>query len=226
MTRKFIDPHYRQMRYGINALIKMFVVFLVLPALTGWTFIIWSVAESEDRYPQVQSKDWHSFLVSFGLLLVLLLIFFATYIYNRRNALEIMNSVRLEGVFDPNASDKIHDSFYGTYFGIDVDNGTFVYIKHVNNKEWLVTKDILVFGFDIHNWRSCELIGNKLTIYTNDPRIPFISIINRRTPMLFEKLNAMRNKDFSYPHSFPGWVDIKAQEAAEARGLNLIPIKY
>ncbi|HAF4865857.1 TPA: plasmid IncI1-type surface exclusion protein ExcA [Salmonella enterica] len=226
MKQIYIDPYHYNLLSRIKGVTKGMLLLLGLPALTIWTLIIWSVASSESRYPQAQAQDWNSFTLSFIVLMIFIFILVVVYTHSKKNMKTIITAVKLEGVFEPCKSNELIGFFNSYYFGIDIVHGTFVYIEHVNTKENLLAKDIMAFGFDVKNWRSCELSDNKLTVYTNDPNIPYIYIDNKRAPLLFEKISAMRNKDFSYPHSFPGWVDIKAQEAAEARGLNLIPIKY
>lgn len=225
MAQQFVDPYH----YSTHAKFKLFIRIMLyiagIPSLFYFTFVGTFSSLYLTRRALYPVEILMISLLWIGTILVIFYIV-KSYTLNKSNILNILKHVKLEGLFEPLPSDELFGSHKFNYFGIDVQNGTIVYISHVNCKQFLFAKDILVFGFDVHNWRSCELVGNKLTIHTNDPRIPFISVMNNKAPIIFEKLSAMRNMNFTYPHSFPGWVDVKAQEAAEARGLNLIPIKY
>ncbi|HCL5083704.1 TPA: hypothetical protein N2F56_004243, partial [Salmonella enterica] len=100
----------------------------------------------------------------------------------------MLEAVKPEGLFEPSPNDERFGFFQYNYFGIDVINGTFVYIGNINEQSSLFSKNMLVLGFDIYNWRSLEIKGNELTIYTNDPRLPYIPVINSQAPIFFEKL--------------------------------------
>ncbi|AZT44353.1 plasmid IncI1-type surface exclusion protein ExcA [Salmonella enterica] len=216
MTQQYTDPYHCDLPSRLRGTAKVMFIIFGMPSLIFYTLIF--LVPTPISYP------------SYDALIILcwaivLYVFVRTY-KNNKKILEIINSVKLEGLFEPSNSDEIFSFYHNGYLGIDVANGTLVCIRNINTKENLFTNNVLVFGFDIHNWRSCELSGNQIKINTNDPRVPYIAIESRRASILFEKISIMRNQNFTYPHSFPGWVDVKAQEAAEARGLNLIPIKY
>lgn len=225
MAQQFVDPYHYSPYAKFKLFIRVMVYIAGVPSLFYFTFVGTFASLYLTERPLYPVEIVMISLLWMGTVLVFFYMI-KSYTRNKSNILNILKHVKLEGLFDPLASDELFGPHKVNYFGIDVQNGTIVYISHVNSKQSLFANDILVFGFDIHNWRSCELVGNKLTIHTNDPRIPFISVMHSKAPVIFEKLSAIRNMNFSYPHSFPGWVDFKAQQVAEARGLNLIPIKY
>lgn len=155
------------------------------------------------------------------------IIIFTTLLIRSKNKLhhrKLLLKFKLEGRFDPQM--ELHTRSYSEYLGLDTQNGTIVYFWSVNNKEHLISRNMLAVGFTNYNWRKCELHGNKLTIYTHDPIIPYIEFTHSRAPALYERLCAMRNLDFSYDVNFPGWIDYQATNVAKELNLNLIKIKH
>jgi hypothetical protein len=110
------------------------------------------------------------------------------------------------------------------YLALDTKNGTLLYINHPDTTvfNFFFPKDVCVMGFGMHDWECVEMEGNKLTIYTGNPELPSISITTRKANPLFEKLQALRQKTWTYEHNVPGYVEHQAKRIADARGLNLI----
>lgn len=223
MTQQYIAPYHCDLPSRLRGTAKVMIIIFGIPSLIFYSLVFLALTLNNPHNSIVSYTSYDALIILCWT--IILYVFIRTYKNNKR-ILEIINSVKLEGLFEPSNSDEIFSFYHNGYLGIDVTNGTLVCIRNINAKEKLFTNNVLVFGFDIHNWRSCELSGNQIKINTNDPRVPYIAIESRRASILFEKISIMRNQNFTYPHSFPGWVDVKAQEAAEARGLNLIPIKY
>ncbi|EPM5457620.1 plasmid IncI1-type surface exclusion protein ExcA [Salmonella enterica] len=223
MSRKYVDIYSGGTIPVIIALIKALIVIPGLPFL-----LLFSIScRLMDTNPYASYYKAEMFLSNLSLGVVFIICFLMIRIrrHYKKNILTVLDAVKLEGVFEPSPNDEKFGFFQYNYFGIDVMNGTFVYIGNVNERSKLFSENMLVVGFDMHNWRSLELKGNELTISMNDPRLPYITVINKNTPIFYEKLSAMRNRHYDYPHSFPKWVDFKASQAAEELGQNLIPIQ-
>ncbi|MGP8592020.1 plasmid IncI1-type surface exclusion protein ExcA [Salmonella enterica subsp. enterica serovar Typhimurium] len=224
MSQKFVDLYSDEFIPKFKALARLVVAFFGLPILLFFS-LGWTVG--------MHKYSGHNFYVSsfyalscWSLFIILFIIVTRTRKHYKKNVLTVLESVKLEGVFEPSPNDEQFGFFQYNYFGIDVMNGTFVYIGNINERSKLFSENMLVVGFDMHNWRSLELKGNELIINMNDPRIPYITVINKNTPIFYEKLSAMRNRHYDYPHSFPKWVDFKASQATEELGQNLIPVSH
>lgn len=225
MSRKYVDIYASDFTPKIIAMIKLLIVGLGLPFLLLFSISISCRLMNSDPYDRFYKGD--ILASNFGWAAVFIICFFMIMIrrHYKKNILTILEAVKLEGLFEPLPNDEKFGFFQYNYFGIDVANGTFVFIGNINNRSRLFSNNMLVLGFDTHNWRGIELKGNKLTIYMNDPNLPYIYIINKEASTFYEKLSAMRNRHYDYPHSFPKWVDFKASQAAEELGQNLIPIQ-
>ncbi|WP_049034297.1 plasmid IncI1-type surface exclusion protein ExcA [Klebsiella aerogenes] len=223
MSRKYVNIYSGGTIPVIIALIKALIIIPGLPFL-----LIFSIScRLMDTNPYASYYKSEIFLSNLSLGVVFIICFFMIKIRRRykKNIITVLESVKMEGVFEPSPNDEHFGFFQYNYFDIDVMNGTFVYIGNVNERSKLFSENMLVVGFDMHNWRSLELKGNELIINMNDPRLPYINVINKNTPIFYEKLNAMRSRHYDYPHSFPNWVDFKASQAVEELGQNLIPIQ-
>lgn len=99
-----------------------------------------------------------------------------------------------------------------------------LYINHPDTTifNFFVPKDVRVMGFGMHDWKSIEVEGKTLTIYTGKPELPSISISTGKASELYEKINAMRNQDWTYENNVPGYVEHQAKRIADEHGLNLI----
>jgi hypothetical protein len=147
-----------------------------------------------------------------------------TYSFNKRNYQTLRAQLTLEDRFEPQM--ELHNASYSQYLGLDTKNGTLVCFGTVNSKERLMARDMLVVGFTSTSWRKCELLGSRLTIYTNDPMIPHISFRHRLAPLVYERLCAMQRIDYTHDVNFPGWVEHKATAATQSLNLNLISVRY
>ncbi|WP_337263692.1 MULTISPECIES: plasmid IncI1-type surface exclusion protein ExcA [unclassified Serratia (in: enterobacteria)] len=110
------------------------------------------------------------------------------------------------------------------YMALDTKKGTLLYINHPDTTvfNFFFPKDVRVMGFGMYDWKSIEVEGNTLRIYTGNPELPSITIATGKANQLYEKINAMRNQTWTYEYSIPGYVEHQAKRIADAQGLNLI----
>jgi len=110
------------------------------------------------------------------------------------------------------------------YLGVDTKKGTLLYINHPNTTifNFFFPRDVRVMGFGMYDWKSIEVEGNKLTIYTGNPELPSVSITTGKAGQMLEKINAMRNQNWNYEYNIPGCVEDQAPKIAERNGLNLV----
>ena len=82
---------------------------------------------------------------------------------------------------------------------------------------------LLTFWFAVANdWKSVEVEGNTLRIYTGIPELPRIAIAHGNAAQMYEKINAMRHQNWTYEKNIPGYVEYQATRIAEAHKLNLV----
>lgn len=111
-----------------------------------------------------------------------------------------------------------------SYLGLDTKKGTLLYINHPETTifNFFFPRDVRVMGFGMYDWKSIEVEGNTLRIFTGNPELPSVSIVTSKASQLLEKINVMRNQNWSYEYNIPGCVEIQAQKIAEKNGINLV----
>ncbi|BGI52279.1 MAG: hypothetical protein HamCj_06320 [Candidatus Hamiltonella defensa (Ceratovacuna japonica)] len=141
-----------------------------------------------------------------------------SYISKRRRLSKILSVIKSDESYDPAPDNEIREMHSSAYFGIDPKRGTMLYIRLFNKKE------IDIFGFNVSNWRQCELTGNnKLRLYLNSTEVPFIDIQNNKAWLLYEKLCVMRNQNYHYPYHFPGYVEDSTKHLSKKMGFKMLP---
>lgn len=110
------------------------------------------------------------------------------------------------------------------YLALDTKKGTLLYINHPDTTifNFFFPKDVCVMGFGMYDWKSIEVEGNKLTIYTGNPELPSVLMETNKAGQIYEKINAMRNQTWTYEYNIPGCVEHQAKRIADEQGLNLI----
>lgn len=218
-----IDIYQRTWFNAIKFTVKVFVLFLGAPYLF-FSFLAFLLVTLDDS-PSYRAYTGDLLACIFSLVGLLCIMLVTAYVFrfNKRNYNALREAFILEGRFAPQM--ELCPVGYGGYLGLDTQNGTLVYFCNINNRQKLLSRDMLVVGFTNTSWRQCELRGQKLTIYTNDPMLPYVNIQHRRAPVLYERICAMQRLDFSYDVNFPGWIDFQAKQVAEELNLNLITVK-
>lgn len=111
-----------------------------------------------------------------------------------------------------------------SYLGFDAQKGTLIFIIHPDTTllNFFFPRDILVAGFDVHDWKSVAVEGNKLTVYTGNPALPSVSLVSRQAAALYETMNFMRQYKWTYGYNVRACVEDQARTIADAYGLNLV----
>lgn len=222
MSIKHNNPYSGSFAFRLSrVLIGMHIVFGV-PYLLFCTYFLYIFSNEGHR----DSVFW--FPIYLGALLIsALTIIYVTYKQRKHIALFLNHFKKVES-FSPLKSCECNTLFGTNYAGLDIDKGVLLIIAHTESglRNLLAPKDIVVMGFDVNSFKSAELSGQKLTIYTGKPDIPFLVISHRKMPALFESLSAMRNRPYVYDNSFPGYVNHCAKRIADENNLNLVMSRF
>lgn len=146
-------------------------------------------------------------------------------IQKQRNNIKAFTSFFKEsGLNDPQPHNTAMNLTGWGYLALDTKNGTLLYINHPDTTifNFFFPKDVRVMGFGMYDWKSIEVEGNTLKIYTGIPELPSVAIATGKASQLYEKINAMRNQTWTYEYNIPGCVEHQAKRIAEEQGLNLI----
>ena len=157
----------------------------------------------------VATVCWLTLFAIFGL-------FTWRYIYKRNKLNKIFRGIQRDLDFKPLPENEMREFFSSAYFGIDPHRGTMLFIRLWKNNE------VDVLGFNMSNWRRCELVGrNQLRIYLNSPEMPYIAIQDKNAWLLFERISVMRNMEYEYPNHYPGFVKSRAERLGEDLGFTM-----
>ncbi|UJT80899.1 plasmid IncI1-type surface exclusion protein ExcA (plasmid) [Edwardsiella piscicida] len=222
MTIKHIDTYSKNWPVAVVGVVSFGYLLFVFPfhlGLAGWFYAM----KDNPRYgirPQdipLASFLWISLAIVIGLV---------TYsiIKQRKNIKAFSEFFRESELCAPSPQNIARDRTGWGYLGIDTKKGTLLYINHPDTTifNFFFPRDVRVMGFGMYDWKSIEVEGKKLTIYTSNPELPSVSINTGKAEQLLEKINAMRSQSWIYEYSIPGCVENQAPKIAERNGINLV----
>ncbi|ASV34555.1 surface exclusion protein (plasmid) [Candidatus Williamhamiltonella defendens] len=210
----------RNKRTFFGALVQFILCTYIWAGIPFFFFVgIMSYWISNDPlYDVVRHKNIFYTNLSLAALVIPLTWCILSYINKRRRIAKILSVIKSDESYDPAPDNEIREMHSSAYFGIDPKRGTMLYIRLFNKKE------IDIFGFNVSNWRQCELTGtNKLRLYLNSTEVPFIDIQNNHAGLLYEKLCVMRNQHYHYPYHFPGYVEDSTKHLSKKMGFKMLP---
>ncbi|AYB48543.1 surface exclusion protein [Candidatus Williamhamiltonella defendens] len=203
-----------------EALVFLAVSFYVWAGIPILIFygVGFMIVTNDYRYSSVKNESIILSQLCWAGIFIPLLWCIIRYINKRRRLAKILSVIKSDESYDPAPENEICEMHSSAYFGIDPKRGTMLYIRLFNKKE------IDIFGFNVSNWRQCELTGtNKLRLYLNSTEVPFIDIQNNNAWLLYEKLCVMRNQNYHYPYHFPGYVEDSTKHLSKKMGFKMLP---
>ena len=238
MAIKHIDSLSPPLTVKIARFLLLSNIFAIIPvSLWFGSFGIASLLYG--NYPSIAYNPYRSgflfsnyfrhpdeaFIAIFTPLLILNIIWFVVWVIKARKNISAFTSYFREMEFSAPSESNIVRSKLGThYFALDTKKGTMISIAHTGTSftSFIYPKDIRVMGFGMYDWKSVEIEGNTLRIYTGNPDFPYISLVSNKSAMLYEKIHTMRNQSWNYENNVPGYVEHQAEKIAERNGINLV----
>lgn len=222
MTIKHTDTYSKRWSVAFAGTLSGMYLFFVLPF--HFLFASWLYAFRNDAIYGVRQQD--APLVWFIWISLLIAIALSTYsIYRQNKNINAFTSFFRELHFNEASPSNIAKSWTGlSYLALDTKNGTLLYINHPDTSivNFFFPRDVRVMGFGMYDWKSIEVEGNTLRIYTGNPELPSVSISTGKASQLYEKINAMRNQNWNYEYNIPGYVEHQAKRIAEEQGITLV----
>lgn len=222
MTVKHLDTYSKKWLVALAGTLSGMYLFFVL--LFHFIFASWLYLYRNDENYGIRQQDiplvW---FVWASLLVVLSLTAYA--IYRQKKNIKSFTSHFNETETNIPLTSNVAKSWTGlSYLALDTKNGTLLYINHpdTNIFNFFFPRDVRVMGFGMYDWKTVEVEGNTLRIYTGIPELPSVAIVTGKANMLYQKINAMRNQTWTYENNVPGYVEHQAERIAEKHGLNLI----
>ncbi|ECC4750406.1 ethanolamine utilization protein EutE [Salmonella enterica] len=127
----------------------------------------------------------------------------------------IINSLKEAGKFIPDKNLEFRMFWQGKYFGIDVRNGTMLYIGIWPGKV------IDVIGFQAGSITETATSGSRIDLHTDFVTLPVISLelMTKNASTIANTIHAINRKGYRYPVNFPALVQNKKKEWENMTGL-------
>ncbi|WP_413484662.1 plasmid IncI1-type surface exclusion protein ExcA [Morganella psychrotolerans] len=145
----------------------------------------------------------------------------AVFIYNlilKRIVLtRIVRQLKHSDYFNPQAGNETFHLGDGKYFGIDISNGTMLYIHRIRKGE------IDILALDMKDWTNSEAEGQVFRLYTKRPELPRIAIATPFAQRWFDTVGAMVHRQ--YPDiSFNHYIRGKFPELESENNIHISPL--
>lgn len=186
-------------REGLYGLIKATYMFFAFPLLLLIGIVTAFALTSTRPESQVAGLPLFSALVWVGVFAPIILFIHGT-ITRSRLLKRIVLRMRAPQFFAPNEENEIYKAAAGKYLGIDMKNGTILYIHRIRKGQ------VDVVGLTMSDWTQREVEGNKFRIYTKFPELPCIEICTPWAQRWYDTLGAMHHKNFNTPKPFAQYV--------------------
>ncbi|EEW0532980.1 plasmid IncI1-type surface exclusion protein ExcA, partial [Escherichia coli] len=188
--------------------------FLVIPfflfCALGFTEMLCS-----DRYFGNKVEDY---VVTFGSWFLLLApgIWMYSRAKTRREKIrKVVQTIKESGFYSPEKGYEGLSLTQGAYFGIDLKNGTMLYVR-------IYPGNIMdVIGFDIHNFTRTVTDDKTLEIHTKYINLPMVPIPSWCThpETASNTMHAMASRGYDYPVDFPRLIQEKRKEWEQIAGI-------
>lgn len=117
-----------------------------------------------------------------------------------RQLKQILKSIKSDSFFQPEKGHETQSASMGKYFGIDVRNGTILYVHMIRKGQ------VDVVGMTMADWTHRELDDKRLRLYTKFVDLPCIEIASYEAQRWYDTLGAMEHKRFSTSKPFSEYV--------------------
>lgn len=185
-------------REGWFWIIKIFYGIIALPTLLlfGIGMLILN-ASRESRVPAYEVLA----VLTWAAILIPVVIFVRTVMSRRRLLKKLVSAIRDPLHFDPDNAHEMYHEGDGKYLGIDINNGTILYIHRIRQGQ------VDVLGLSMGDWTNREVEGNMFRLYTKIPQLPRIEIATPWAQRWFDTLGAMEHKRYDTPQPFKAYVN-------------------
>ena len=133
----------------------------------------------------------------------------------REKIRKVVQTIKESGFYSPEKGYEGLSLTQGAYFGIDLKNGTMLYVR-------IYPGNIMdVIGFDIHNFTRTVTDDKTLEIHTKYINLPMVPIPSWCThpETASNTMHAMASRGYDYPVDFPRLIQEKRKEWEQIAGM-------
>ncbi|HBC3162238.1 TPA: plasmid IncI1-type surface exclusion protein ExcA [Escherichia coli O146] len=162
--------------------------------------------------------DIQAYLYTYGSWLLLILPSLWLYLRTRakkKKVQQVVQQIKESSLFAPTSDYEQLSFSKSCYFGIDIKNGTMLYVRIYPNN----VMDVI--GLDIHNFTRTVAEDGKLEIHTTYVSLPMIPLeisgISSRT--LANTMHTMAARGYEYKERFPQMIRYRVKEWEKVAGV-------
>ncbi|EAO8183421.1 ethanolamine utilization protein EutE [Salmonella enterica] len=197
-----------------NAVLTLYLI-LGIPCLLFYCIINFTLLFGDAEYLSYH-KD--IYLDAYGCLFLIVGPLAYLYISTKQRQKKIntiINSLKETGRFIPDKNLEFRMFWQAKYFGIDVRNGTMLYIGIWPGK----VMDVI--GFQAGSITETATSGSRIDLHTSFVTLPVISLelVTKYASTIANTIHAINRKGYSYPVNFPALVQNKKKEWENMTGL-------
>ncbi|EIM6225227.1 plasmid IncI1-type surface exclusion protein ExcA [Escherichia coli] len=133
----------------------------------------------------------------------------------REKIRKVVQKIKESGLYSPEKGYEGLSLTQGAYFGIDLKNGTMLYVR-------IYPGNIMdVIGFDIHNFTRTVTDDKTLEIHTKYINLPMVPVPSWCThpETASNTMHAMASRGYDYPIDFPRLIQEKRKEWEQIAGM-------
>ncbi|HFH2647355.1 TPA: plasmid IncI1-type surface exclusion protein ExcA, partial [Escherichia coli] len=133
----------------------------------------------------------------------------------REKIRKVVQTIKESGFYSPEKGYEGLSLTQGAYFGIDLKNGTMLYVR-------IYPGNIMdVIGFDIHNFTRTVTDDKTLEIHTKYINLPMVPVPSWCThpETASNTMHAMASRGYDYPVDFPRLIQEKRKEWEQIAGM-------
>lgn len=133
-------------------------------------------------------------------------IFFFRVFKKSRFLKRVVNSLRSPEYFSPDSTHEMYHEGDCKYLGIDIKNGTVLYIHRIRKGQ------VDIIGMNLGDWTQREMEGKMLRLYTKFPELPRIEIATPWAQRWYDTLGAMEYKRYEHSQRFSDYVKSRVEQ--------------
>ncbi|HAF6280023.1 TPA: plasmid IncI1-type surface exclusion protein ExcA [Salmonella enterica] len=197
-------------KYANTVLTLYFIIGIPFLLLCG---VLGTLSITSSRY--VNNNDYIYAYGSWALLIIPCVWLYLSAKKRQKKINTIINSLKETGRFIPDKNLEFRMFWQAKYFGIDVRNGTMLYIGIWPGK----VMDVI--GFQAGSITETATSGSRIDLHTSFVTLPVISLelVTKYASTIANTIHAINRKGYSYPVNFPALVQNKKKEWENMTGL-------
>lgn len=180
--------------------------------------IVMLIAVTSDRTTHRVPGDTLGTILIWLAILIPVGVFIYRTVNRRRILKKAVQMIRAPSYYFPLPEHEMYNYGDCKYLGIDIRNGTILYIHKVRAGQ------MDVVGMSMSDWTAKEVTGNLFKLYTKFPELPMLLIGTPWAKRWYDTLDAMTTKHYSTPLPFSEYVQDHVETLENRFNVHIPPL--